>query len=551
MPLDRLFREELQRLDRRALGRLGVAALCGLIGALAGAELARRGAEEIDLVAPLAVVAGVLLGRLGIVGFGAGQMLGLALAGFSWRPSFATVLAYAASGLAAHLVFKMTPGVGRGFPNLRSYLAFFAALVVGATATALSTGVTPGSPHWHEALSLVWSRHLASVLLGAPLILLAADRFLPALGSPIDGEVQARRARLLRIGGAGEPTLEDTLAAMRAGPRLGRGMAVGGGLLALTTAIAVPLTGVAPQAAVWLTLLYIVPVFWASLNYGLRGGMLASSGAGLAFLAGSLSLATDPTSGLPVTVLYAKLLMLSRVGGLLGAGQEREAVLRDRLAESNQLLRKDLLRVVQALTGAIEAKDGYTESHLRRVSRYAQDVGDRLGLGAGELEKLRYASLLHDVGKIGVPDQVLGKPGPLAETEVEVMRRHPEIGARILRSIDVLRDVAPVILHHQERFDGVQEGEFPGYPAGLRGEEIPLGARIIAVVDAFDAMTTDRPYRRALEVDEAIGVLREESGKQFDPLVVETFLGVLAARPWRRGGGDDSLSGSMSTDRVH
>jgi putative nucleotidyltransferase with HDIG domain len=213
------------------------------------------------------------------------------------------------------------------------------------------------------------------------------------------------------------------------------------------------------------------------------------------------------------------------------------------------LLRKDLLRVVQALTGAIEAKDGYTESHLRRVSRYAIDVGDRLGLPELEIEKLRYASLLHDVGKIGVPDQLLGKPGPLSENEAEVMRRHPEIGARILRNIDVLRDVAPVILHHQERFDGAQEGEFPGYPGGLRGDEIPLGARIIAVVDAFDAMTTDRPYRRALAVDEAVAELRREAGKQFDPAVVETFLSVLDTRPWRRS--DDTLSGSASTDRVH
>jgi len=156
---------------------------------------------------------------------------------------------------------------------------------------------------------------------------------------------------------------------------------------------------------------------------------------------------------------------------------------------------------------------------------------------------------LHDVGKIGVPDQLLGKPGPLSEDEAEVMRRHPEIGARILRNIDVLRDVAPVILHHQERFDGVQEGEFPGYPAGLRGEEIPLGARIIAVVDAFDAMTTDRPYRQALVVQEAVAVLRAESGKQFDPLVVDTFLAVLDERPWQRV--DDSLSGSLPSDRIH
>ncbi len=550
MAFDRLFREELQRLDRRALLRLALAALAGLSASIGAVALDGSGARELDVVAPLAVASGALLGRLGLVGFAGGQFLGAVLAGGGVQPSFAAALAYAASGLAAYLVFRLAPGIGRGFPNLRSYLWFFVSLVVGGLATALSASVAPGSLHWHDALSLSWARHLASVLLCTPPILLAVDRFLSGLRSPIPGEVLARRVRPLRLAARyREPTLEDTLAAMRAEPKLGRGPVVGGGLLALTTGIAVPLTGIAPQAAVWLTMLYILPVFWSSLNYGLRGGMLASSGAGLLFLAGSLALETDPTSGLPVTVLYANLLVLSLVGALLGSGQEREAVLRDRLAESNQLLRKDLLRVVQALTGAIEAKDGYTESHLRRVSRYAQDVGDRLGLSAAELEKLRYASLLHDVGKIGVPDQVLGKPGPLSEHEAEVMRRHPEIGARILRSIDVLRDVAPVILHHQERFDGAQEGEFPGYPAGLRGEDIPLGARIIAVVDAFDAMTTDRPYRQALLVEEAVTVLREESGKQFDPTVVRTFLAVLSERPWRRG--DDSVSGSLSSERVH
>ena len=549
MPIERLFRDELRRLDRRVLIRLTAAATAGLAASSAGSVLTAS-APEIDLTAPLAVAAAALLGRFGLLGFALGQFTGLLAVGEAWRPALAVTLAYAATGLAVYLVFRLARGIGRGFPNLRSYLWFFVALAVGGLATALSRRVGSLADRGLDSVWLAMARHLASVMLCAPPLMLAVDHFLPGIRSIIPDEVHARRVRPLRISGrSSEPTLEDTLAALRAAPNLSRGLMIGAGLLALTTAIAVPLTGVAPEAAVWLTLLYVLPVFWASLNYGLRGGVLASSGAGAMFLTGALALATDPTSGLPVTVLYANLLMLSLVGALLGAGQEREAVLRDRLAESNQLLRKDLLRVVQALTGAIEAKDGYTESHLRRVSRYAIDVGDRLGLPPTDLEKLRYASLLHDVGKIGVPDQLLGKPGPLSDDEAEVMRRHPEIGARILRNIDVLRDVAPVILHHQERYDGAQEGEFPGYPAGLRGEEIPLGARIIAVVDAFDAMTTDRPYRQALLVQEAVGVLRAESGKQFDPLVVDTFLAVLDERPWQRV--DDSLSGSLPSDRIH
>ena len=317
-------------------------------------------------------------------------------------------------------------------------------------------------------------------------------------------------------------------------PSLQRGLAIGGLLLLATTSAAVPLTDLVPDAAVWLTMLYLLPVLWAATNYGLRGGVLAASTAGLLYLAGQTVMRDGPGLNDPqATTLYANLLALSLVGALFGAGQEREAALRDRLAESNRLLRNDLLRVVQALTGAIEAKDGYTETHLRRVSRYALAVGERLGLGANQLEELRYASLLHDVGKIGVPDQLLAKRGPLSEGEAELMRRHPEIGARILSNIDVLRDVAPLILHHQERYDGARDGARPGYPQGLCGEAIPLGARIIAVVDAFDAMTTDRPYRAALTQDEAAGVLRSERGRQFDPRIVDSFLAVLAETPWQ------------------
>jgi HD-GYP domain-containing protein (c-di-GMP phosphodiesterase class II) len=114
------------------------------------------------------------------------------------------------------------------------------------------------------------------------------------------------------------------------------------------------------------------------------------------------------------------------------------------------------------------------------------------------------------------------------------MKRHPAIGARILAKLDLLRDAAPLVLHHQERYDGDPDATYPGYPHGLTGESIPLGARIVAVVDAFDAMTTDRPYRAALSVERAMAVLLSERGRQFDPRVVDTFLLVLNEQPWRR-----------------
>jgi len=128
---------------------------------------------------------------------------------------------------------------------------------------------------------------------------------------------------------------------------------------------------------------------------------------------------------------------------------------------------------------------------------------------------------------------VLRKDGPLDPIEAEIMRRHPAIGARILEKLDLLKGAAPIVLHHQERYDGVQYGKYPGYPRGLSGDLIPLGSRIIAVVDAFDAMTTDRPYREALPNHEAVAVLRQERGRQFDPQVVDVFLQIVGERPWR------------------
>jgi HD-GYP domain-containing protein (c-di-GMP phosphodiesterase class II) len=141
--------------------------------------------------------------------------------------------------------------------------------------------------------------------------------------------------------------------------------------------------------------------------------------------------------------------------------------------------------------------------------------------------------MLHDIGKIGIPEDVLRKGGPLDPVEAEIMRRHPAIGARILERLDLLKGAAPIVLHHQERYDGDMSGTYPGYPGGLAGEQIPLGARIVAVVDAFDAMTTDRPYRNALAIDDAVATLRWERGRQFDPRVVDAFLQIVAERPWR------------------
>jgi diguanylate cyclase (GGDEF)-like protein/putative nucleotidyltransferase with HDIG domain len=172
------------------------------------------------------------------------------------------------------------------------------------------------------------------------------------------------------------------------------------------------------------------------------------------------------------------------------------------------------LRTIEALSLAIEAKDHTTHDHLKRVQAYAVQIGADLGLAPEELNAVRAASLLHDIGKLAVPEQILSKPGRLTTEEFEKMKIHPVVGAEILSRVQFPYPVVPIVRSHHEKWDG------NGYPDGLSGEEIPIGARILSVVDCFDALTTDRPYRRALPVEEVINQLRLQSGTSYDPRVV-------------------------------
>jgi putative two-component system response regulator len=178
-------------------------------------------------------------------------------------------------------------------------------------------------------------------------------------------------------------------------------------------------------------------------------------------------------------------------------------------------------RVIFSMARWVEFKDPYTEGHLRRISGYSEEIGRILGLGSEELRTIRYAGILHDIGKIGIKQSIIEKPGPLTQEEETELRRHAEYGAAIVAPLRFAERVAPIVLAHHEHWDG------SGYPRGLSGESIPLGARIIAVVDAFDAMNTDRPYRNALGAEEAIRRLRAGSGTQWDPRVVEAFVSVI------------------------
>jgi HD-GYP domain-containing protein (c-di-GMP phosphodiesterase class II) len=171
-----------------------------------------------------------------------------------------------------------------------------------------------------------------------------------------------------------------------------------------------------------------------------------------------------------------------------------------------------------ALSEAVEACDPYTRGHSTRVARMAYEVGLRLDCDEPELTLLRLGGALHDVGKLGVRDEVLNKPGPLTEEEVREVRAHPEIGARMISLDHALRPALPAVLYHHERWDG------GGYPSGRSGSAIPLVARILGVVDSYDAMTSDRPYRRARPADRAAEEVDRCSGTQFDPEIAVTFL---------------------------
>ncbi|MDI6736813.1 MAG: GAF domain-containing protein [bacterium] len=177
---------------------------------------------------------------------------------------------------------------------------------------------------------------------------------------------------------------------------------------------------------------------------------------------------------------------------------------------------------VEALASEIETRNPYTRGHSERVTHYSAEIAKRLGFNIREIETIKYAGLLHDLGKIGISDDVLLKPGKLTDEEYEQMKHHPIKSESILRIIAFLREILPIVRHHHEHYNG------KGYPDGLKGEQIPLGARIIAVADAFDAITSDRPYRQAKSMEEAVEIIKECTETQFDPQVVQTFLEIIA-----------------------
>lgn len=187
------------------------------------------------------------------------------------------------------------------------------------------------------------------------------------------------------------------------------------------------------------------------------------------------------------------------------------------------LLNADHMGAIEALSAAVDAKDQNTRGHSEAVSRLALAMGEKLGMNAEDLDSLKAAALLHDIGKIGTPDAILSKPGPLKLDEWQVIENHPRIGSEILQKVQELNSIVPAVRHHHERFDGL------GYPSGLSGKSIPLIARIIALADSFDAMVSDRTYRSALSMEDALDEIQRCAGTQFDPELVQMFVDLVNA----------------------
>ena len=238
-----------------------------------------------------------------------------------------------------------------------------------------------------------------------------------------------------------------------------------------------------------------------------------------------------------VVLLAASMVICAYIPALVRKALRAE----NQLAEQRRLeLEQSYLTTIEALAATLDAKDRHTEAHSRETAALARAVGRRLGLDEETLRFLEYGALLHDIGKIGIPGYVLNKPGPLDEEEMAIMREHPVIGERIVASVPFLNRIRPMVRAEHERWDGA------GYPDGLKGEQIPVEARIIHACDAFQAMSSDRPYRRARPRDWILKEIEAQSGRQFDPRVAEALLQVIRLGELRVNG---TAEGAVHEDR--
>jgi HD-GYP domain-containing protein (c-di-GMP phosphodiesterase class II) len=192
--------------------------------------------------------------------------------------------------------------------------------------------------------------------------------------------------------------------------------------------------------------------------------------------------------------------------------------LKDKIDKLNKRASQTLIESIFAFAKAIELKDRYTGKHVEMTVRYATNMAKKLNLTKEEIEDIRQAAILHDLGKIGISEKILLKKDTLTKVEFEEIKKHPQIGVDIIRPLHFLHSIIPLMLYHHERWDG------KGYPHGLKEENIPIGARIIAVADVYQALISTRPYRKAFSQSKAVKIIKENSGSQFDPKIVDIFL---------------------------
>ncbi|NIA15218.1 MAG: HD domain-containing protein [Nitrospiraceae bacterium] len=263
---------------------------------------------------------------------------------------------------------------------------------------------------------------------------------------------------------------------------------------------------------------FLIPILLAAVWYNLRGALLAALAISFVFLPHVLIQWRGQVQenanqfGEFVTIWGSAVL----AGWLVG--KEKSAL--GKLSQTHE-------GALVALVRALDAREHNTQLHSLRVRAFAEHIAKGMGIDGDARMELARGALLHDIGKIGVPDSILLKKGPLTSGEWRIMRKHPEIGSRILESVPYTDEAALVVCAHHEKYDGT------GYPRGLKGDEIPVGARIFAIVDAFDALTSDRPYQSAVTIAEAVETIRNDAGSHFDPNVVAVFVSVPEEK-WRQ-----------------
>jgi putative nucleotidyltransferase with HDIG domain len=278
------------------------------------------------------------------------------------------------------------------------------------------------------------------------------------------------------------------------------------------TALVISLTSEAKFADVWNK-----NFSWMPLNYIAT----AVNGAALALAYQSMGLFGAMVFVLPLGIAWYSFKLYMTKSTEVRARVDELQDTNQKLERTNQRLEESHLSVIGALLGSLQAKDRYTEGHSAATMFHAVAVARKLGLGPDEIAAVQLGALFHDIGKIGIPDGILRKPERLTEEEWIEMKLHPLIGANLLAHVPNLERVRPIVLAHHERYDGT------GYPNGTSGNDIPLAAQIIAVADAFEAMTSTRPYRQALTREAAVRELRAVAGHQLNPVVVEVFIGIL------------------------